>query len=177
MSTSNRTRTETKATELVSPPWWAWQLDLTTLAEGAGYMDGNDAGDVGAIALLKYCRASRERPTGGNLQHIVLDLCDAIGKVPVDSAEYDFLKGQIVGMFASLDGWVRAAANAFGSELDATTEEELRSQLAEATNGLTTLAWEARGKKIASDQARHAANARCGKQRAAKAIEQARSAE
>lgn len=80
-----------------SMPSWAWDNRLAK-----GYIGGNEIGKAAAVAYLKFAEL-RESINGGSLQHPAIDMAERLAKTSPGSEEWDVIKGQMVGVFSTID--------------------------------------------------------------------------
>lgn len=93
------------------------------LPPSSGYGTGCDMGAAAADAFMKALRAS-DGVSGSQLQQLVLSLLET-GIDPKDSGR----RGQVVGFFSQLDGWLRAASKSFGYSLDSISEADIERRM------------------------------------------------
>lgn len=79
-----------------------------------GYIGGCRTGEALAALFLQHLRKNGGDP-GASLQHIVLDMLDLERS---DCPEDQALRGQVVGFFSVLEGWLAGATKHFGHNLE-----------------------------------------------------------
>lgn len=92
-----------------------------------GYFGGCEAGKALAMIYLKHLRENG-RGLGGNLQSVVLDMCNLGFSTRKLTEQEDALKGQIVGFFCLLEDWLAAAVKHGGQNLDKVENTKLLKQ-------------------------------------------------
>lgn len=92
-----------------------------------GYFGGCEAGKALAMIYLKHLRENG-RGLGGDLQYVVLDMCNLGFSTRKLTEQENALKGQIVGFFCLLEDWLAAAVKLGGQNLDKVENAKLLKQ-------------------------------------------------
>lgn len=130
------------------------------------YQDGCAHGNTAAAVYLQYLKGE-DTFSGGTLQHMAFEYCRRLGHATMDE-ERDAIRGQMVGFFSTLDGWLKFAVTQGTGPALRLTSDEIKAALADAVEGGPKRRFDTRTKEIFSQQARKAANARWAAHRKAK---------